>query len=199
MERIHSAEFLRSATTAKDFLPPTERPEVAFVGRSNVGKSSLLNTLLRRKALARTSSTPGRTQAVNYFLVNDRLRFVDLPGYGYAKISRTDRQKWARLMDDYFESVLPHAAVVVILIDAKVRGTDLDRQANEYLVSLGANPIYVATKIDKVPRSQRVKALRELRQRVGLAAEQPVVGFSATTQEGVKELWREIAARQEGH
>jgi GTP-binding protein len=196
MEKIQSAEFLRSAILAKDFLPSQGVPEVAFVGRSNVGKSTLLNTLLRRKALARTSSTPGRTQAVNYFRINNKFNFVDLPGYGYAKISKDDRRRWARLMDEYFSAALPRA-VVVLLIDAKVQGTVLDRQANEYLVSLGANPIYVATKIDKVPRGKRIKALRELRERVNLAPEQPLIEFSATTQEGVKDLWREIAFRQE--
>ena len=196
MDRIQSAEFLRSAVLAKDFLLSQGLPEVAFVGRSNVGKSTLLNTLLRKKGLARTSSTPGRTQAVNYFLVNGRIHFVDLPGYGYAKISKEDRQRWARLMDDYFDCSLP-GATVVLLIDAKVKGTELDRQANEYLVSLGANPIYVATKIDKVPKTRRHKALKELRETVGLVAEQPIIEFSAVTQVGAKALWREIGRRQE--
>src|SRR4029079_16842850 len=134
VEKIRSAEYVRSAHSARDLLSD-DRPQVAFVGRSNVGKSSLLNALLGRRALARTSSTPGRTQAVNYFLVNERLFFVDLPGYGYAKASKDHRRAWARTLDSYFEAALPEA-LVVLLIDAKVGGTELDAQACEYIVGM---------------------------------------------------------------
>jgi GTP-binding protein len=193
VEKIRSAEYVRSAHSARDLLSD-DRPQVAFVGRSNVGKSSLLNALLGRRALARTSSTPGRTQAVNYFLVNERLFFVDLPGYGYAKASKDQRRAWAQTLDSYFETALPEA-LVVLLIDGKVGGTELDAQACDYIAGKGGEPLVVATKIDKVPRSKRHQALRELRERVGLPAGYPVREISATTGEGVRELWQEIVAR----
>lgn len=193
MERVQKAEYVRSAVTASDFLADG-RPEVAFVGRSNVGKSSLLNTLLKRKNLARTSNTPGRTQAVNYFLIDGHTWFVDLPGYGYAKTSRSNREAWARLMDEYFDSALP-AATVVLLVDGKVGGTPLDEQAAAYLRAKGGRPLVVATKIDKVPRSRRHAQLAAVRRLLELAPEDPVVPFSAVTGEGIKELWREITAR----
>ena len=145
MERIHKAEFARSAVNSKDFLRDG-RPEIAFVGRSNVGKSSLLNRLLGRKGLARTSSTPGRTQAVNYFLVDGRTWFVDLPGYGYAKASKDKRRAWARTTEEYFEQALP-GATVVLLVDAKVAGTPLDAAAWEYMTGMGASPIVVASMV----------------------------------------------------
>ena len=193
LERIHKAEFARSATTTQDFLRDG-RPEVAFVGRSNVGKSSLLNRLLGRKGLARTSSTPGRTQAVNYFLVDGRSWFVDLPGYGYAKASKDKRRAWARTTEEYFEQALP-GATVILLVDAKVAGTPLDAAAWEYMTSLGAEPVVVATKIDRVPRGKRHQQLGELRRTVGLAEDDPVIPVSAETGEGIQELWREITAR----
>jgi GTP-binding protein len=193
MEKIQSAEYVRSAHSARDLLQD-QRPQIAFVGRSNVGKSSLLNALLGRRALARTSSTPGRTQAVNYFLINERLYFVDLPGYGYAKTSKDKRQAWARTLEAYFESALSEA-LVVLLIDGKVGGTALDAQAWSYMTEHGAEPLVVATKMDKVPRGKRHQALRELRARVGVPAGLPVREISATTGEGVRELWQEIVAR----
>ena len=193
MERIHKAEFARSAVNSKDFLRDG-RPEIAFVGRSNVGKSSLLNRLLGRKGLARTSSTPGRTQAVNYFLVDGRTWFVDLPGYGYAKASKDKRRAWARTTEEYFEQALP-GATVVLLVDAKVAGTPLDAAAWEYMTGMGASPIVVATKIDKVPRGKRQQNLGELRRQLGLPEGQLVIPLSAETGEGIQELWREITAR----
>jgi GTP-binding protein len=193
VERNPKAEFIRSATTTQDFLRDG-RPEVAFVGRSNVGKSSLLNRLLGKRGLARTSSTPGRTQAVNYFLVDGRTWFVDLPGYGYAKASKTMRQAWARTTEDYFQQALPEATVV-LLVDAKVAGTPLDASAWSYMTAFGTSPIVAATKIDKVPRSKRHGQLAELRQQVGMPPGTPLFPVSAETGEGIPELWREITAR----
>ena len=164
------------------------------MGRSNVGKSSLLNALLRRKGLARTSSTPGRTQTINYFLINDSLWFVDLPGYGYAKTSKDKRQAWAKTVEQYFERALP-AATAVLLIDAKVGGTPLDAAAWEYLSASGAQPLVVATKVDKVPRGKRHQARVALRDRVGIPDGYPIAEVSATTGEGIRELMREIGAR----
>ncbi len=171
------------------------RPEIAFVGRSNVGKSSLLNRLLGRKGLARTSSTPGRTQAVNYFLVNRRFYFVDLPGYGYAKAGKDARREWAARVEGYFREAPPRA--VVLLVDGKVGATPLDVQAYQYLSGLGAAVVVAATKIDKLPRGRWASAVREVRQVLGLAETIPLIPVSAQSGEGVKELWGALAPHLE--
>ncbi|MEL7062036.1 MAG: ribosome biogenesis GTP-binding protein YihA/YsxC, partial [Acidobacteriota bacterium] len=138
--KIHTAELEISAHR-RDQFRRDGLSEVAFVGRSNVGKSSLMNRLLGRKKLARTSSTPGRTQAINYFLVNQRFYFVDLPGYGFAKASRGDRERWAALMDDYFRGATDRRVLLLQLIDAKVGATPLDAQGFEYFESLSLDPV----------------------------------------------------------
>ena len=171
------------------------RPEIAFVGRSNVGKSSLLNRLLGRKGLARISSTPGRTQAVNYFLVNRRFYFVDLPGYGYAKAGKDARREWAARVEGYLREKPPDA--VVLLVDGKVGATPLDVQAYQYLSGLGVVIVVAATKIDKLPRGRRAPAVREVRKVLGLEEAIPVIQVSADSGEGIKELWGAIAPRLE--
>lgn len=171
------------------------RPEIAFVGRSNVGKSSLLNRLLGRKGLARTSSTPGRTQAVNYFQVNRRFYFVDLPGYGYAKAGREARREWAARVEGYFREAPPDA--IVLLVDGKVGATPLDVQAYEYLSGLGAAVVVAATKIDRVSRSRQPAVVKEVRQVLRLAAPIPIIPVSARSGEGIKELWGAIAPHLE--
>jgi GTP-binding protein len=191
--RVNSAEFVLSARSPSDFVRDG-RPEVAFAGRSNVGKSCLLNCLLGRRGLARTSRTPGRTQAINYFLINGQFYFVDLPGYGYAKASFRERQRWATLMERYLRHALP-AAELVLLVDAKVGATDLDVQAAGYLEEKGARPIVVATKIDRVPRNRRRAALEQVRTVLSLAEGQAPLGVSARSGEGVRALWRTITAR----
>lgn len=194
--KIHRAELWRSAHGASDF-PRDGRPEIAFVGRSNVGKSSLMNRLLGRKGLARTSNTPGRTRSVNFFLVNDRFYFVDLPGYGYAKAGKKDRQAWAELIESYLRhgEDRSEGARVVLLVDGKVGATDLDVQALEYLLHLGVDVIVVATKIDKVRRGRRSKQLAQVRSKLGLPQGAGPVAVSAQTGEGMKELWRELELR----
>lgn len=189
--RIDTAEFVRSAHLPEQFVRDG-RPEVAFVGRSNVGKSSLLNRLLGRQGLARTSSTPGRTQAVNYFLVNDRFWFVDLPGYGYAKAAKDRRDEWAALIERYFEE-RGEALQVVLLVDGKVGATELDAQAYELLAAHVPKLAVVATKIDQVPRGRRHAGLAAIRCRLGSSEELPVIPFSARSGEGVGELWRELS------
>ena len=169
------------------------KPEIAFVGRSNVGKSTLLNRLLGRKALARISSTPGRTRAINYFLVDSRALFVDLPGFGYAKASKRERAEWAKLIEAYFER--PDNRIHVLqLVDAKVGATPLDEQAFDYLTSLGHAPTLVATKIDKVGRARRSAALARIGRALAGDADVALIPFSAVSGEGVRELWKEIDA-----
>jgi GTP-binding protein len=184
-----TAEFVRSAHKSEDLLRDG-RPEVLFVGRSNVGKSSLLNRLLGKKGLARTSSTPGRTRAVNYFLVNDRYYFVDLPGYGYAKAGKDERREWAQLVDGYVREVVARSSRVVLLVDSKVGATPLDVEALDYLVSLGAGVTVVATKMDKVPSGKRAKALAEIRRTLPLGGD--LIPVSSESGEGMKELWSTI-------
>ncbi len=191
--KIESAEFVRSATRSEQFVRDG-RPEVAFVGRSNVGKSTILNRLLQKKGLARTSSTPGRTQAVNYFMINNRFYFVDLPGYGYAKAPKQARREWAVLMDDYFQHWQAERALLVQLVDGKVGATDLDLQARDYFESLEIDPWIVATKIDKVPRSRRAKGVDSIRRRFELPAEEKVIPVSAVSGEGVRQVWKGILA-----
>ncbi|HEY9420786.1 MAG TPA: ribosome biogenesis GTP-binding protein YihA/YsxC, partial [Thermoanaerobaculia bacterium] len=170
--KVETAEFVRSAHGSGDYLHDG-RPEVAFVGRSNVGKSSLLNRLLGRKALARVSSTPGRTQAVNYFLVNRRIYFVDLPGYGYAKAGKEARKEWAARVEGYLREALP-AALVVLLVDGNVGATPLDVQAYQYLSGLGAKFVIAATKIDRISRGRRAAAVQKIRETLGLEDPTPV-------------------------
>lgn len=189
---IEQARFIRSALKRND-LVSDGRPEVAFVGRSNVGKSSLLNRLLGRKQLARISSSPGKTRAINYFLIESRYYFVDLPGYGYAKVGKQERRGWAQLMESYFQQALPRVRVIQ-LVDGKVGATDLDVQASDYLHSLGCSPTVVATKIDRLRRSDRARRLDEIRQRLTLDHGQAPIPVSARTGEGIKELWSEINA-----
>ena len=191
--KIENAEFVRSVHEPAGFIQDG-RPEIAFVGRSNVGKSSLMNRLLRRKKLARTSSTPGRTRSVNYFLIDDRFYFVDLPGYGYAKAGHEDREAWAQLTDSYFTRP-DFPGTVVLLVDGKVGATDLDVQAVEYLEHLGVPLVVVATKIDRVPKSRRARQLAEVRQRLTLPATAQLLAVSAQTGEGIPDLWRELRLR----
>ncbi|HEX4961084.1 MAG TPA: ribosome biogenesis GTP-binding protein YihA/YsxC [Thermoanaerobaculia bacterium] len=193
--KLETAELAQSAHGSGQYLRDG-RPEVAFVGRSNVGKSSLLNRLLGRRDLARTSSTPGRTQAVNYFLVNRRFYFVDLPGYGYAKAGREARREWAGRVEGYFRQALP-GALVVMLVDGKVGATPLDVQAYQYLSSLGAAIVVAPTKVDKLPRSRRAAMVREVRATLELAETVLVIPVSARSGDGVKELWGALAPHLE--
>ena len=191
--KIQSARFARAAHGEGD-LVSDGLPQFAFAGRSNVGKSSLLNRLCGRKALARISSSPGRTRAINYFQINDRFYFVDLPGYGYAKVSKAERRRWAELLEAYL-SRSGDATRLVQLVDGKVGATPLDIQAYEYFESLGRQPIVVATKIDRVPRGKRPAALRAIREALGAPDDLTLIPLSSRSGEGIHELWRELRAR----
>ncbi|NTW49718.1 MAG: YihA family ribosome biogenesis GTP-binding protein [Chlorobiales bacterium] len=157
--KIESAEFYKSVTRVAD-LPNKGLPEIAFAGRSNVGKSSLLNTIMGKKGLARTSATPGKTREINYFLVNKKFYFVDLPGYGFAKVSKGTKDEWERLLEGYLKD-RPELQLVVLLIDSRhpKMGSDLEMQ--EFLYFYGRKFAIVRTKTDKLNRSELVKSKRE--------------------------------------
>lgn len=193
--RVTTAEFVRAAHDETSFLRD-DHPEVAFVGRSNVGKSSLLNALVGRKGLARVSQTPGRTQAVNYFDIDGRLRFVDLPGYGFAKISATQRRQFAALTERYLEarSGAPRFALV-LLVDGQIGPTELDDQARAWLSELGVEPVVVATKIDRVSKNRRRATLAGIAERLSLQPDNPPLAVSSRTGEGIPDLWKVIGAR----
>lgn len=188
--KIHSAEFLKTAVAADQFVRD-DLPQIAFAGRSNVGKSSLINKMLQRKSLARTSSKPGRTRAVNYFLINQRWYCVDLPGYGYAKAPKTEREAWGRLVESYLESVRGRLRLV-LLIDGKISGTPLDAQAADYFQTLGVEQLYAVTKIDRVPKSKRARRMSEVARLLQLDTPAALFPVSAETGEGIDALWREL-------
>ena len=196
--KVESAEFVKSARASGDFVRDG-RPEIAFVGRSNVGKSSLMNRLLGRKGLARVSSTPGRTRLVNYFLVNRRFWFVDLPGYGYAKAGKDERREWAALADSYFRPEPGNTdrtrPLVVMLVDGKIGATPLDVQAYEYLASLGVELVVVATKVDRLPRGKRAAMEKGIRAALGEGID--IIPVSAHSGEGIQELWSAVARHLE--
>ena len=190
--RVVSAAIVESAGRLDQF-PRGERPEVAFAGRSNVGKSSLINRLLGRRGLARTSSTPGRTRTINFYLVNETVLFADLPGYGYAKVSRSLQEDWWALVEGYLTHRVPLRGVVH-LVDARHPPTDRDEGLQDFLVAVGAPSVVVLTKADKVPRGQRRAVQAAAARLLGLARPEMGLFFSAETEEGAPELWRAVDA-----
>lgn len=185
-----NTSFLISAFHERQY-PPPDRPEVAFAGRSNVGKSSLINVLVNRKGIARTSSTPGRTQSINFFSVDERLYMVDLPGYGYARVSLKVRESWRQMVETYLRTRMNLAAVVVIL-DIRREPGRADLDLLQWLKAYGKTPILVLTKVDKVSRSQRLSRSTSIAKGLeGMVPERPVL-FSARTREGKEEIWKRI-------
>jgi GTP-binding protein len=184
--KVRAAAFAGAATAPGRFPAPS-RPEVAFAGRSNVGKSSAINRLLGGRKLARTSNTPGRTQQLNFFTVDDRVVFVDLPGYGYARVSQAARAAWRPLVESYLgtRGVL---AGIVLLVDARRGLEGEERMLLEFAAALGRPALLVATKIDKLNRRDRGRALAAL-----AASGHTAVPFSAVSGEGVDDVWRAIA------
>jgi GTP-binding protein len=190
--KIVSAEFIRSCLTPEQF-PPGGIPEIAFAGRSNVGKSSVINSLLYRRDLAKVSRTPGKTRAVNLFQVStsdlelSTFYLVDLPGYGFAKVSRVTRAQWAPLLEAYLADRAPLLGVV-LLVESRVV-TDQDRQTLAWLRSIGHNPLVLATKTDKLKPSERVRALRDTQRSLGLSEGEMLIPYSSVTGEGRDRVW----------
>ncbi len=172
-------------------LPENDKVELAFIGRSNVGKSSLINTLLNRKSLARTSSQPGKTQTINYYNINDAFYLVDLPGYGYAKISKEVKEKWKRMTLNYFNNS-KMLRVVFQLIDIRHDPTEKDKEMYDTLLQCGFSPIIIATKADKIKRSQLNKQVKAIEDKLQLVEGTPVISFSSSDLTGKDELWEYI-------
>lgn len=178
-------------------LPENDKLEVAFAGRSNVGKSSLINALMNRKSYARTSQQPGKTQTINFYNINELLYFVDLPGYGYAKVSQDTVKKWGKMIDGYLHQskVL---RLVFLLVDIRHKPNQNDIQMYEWCVNYGFNPIIIATKSDKIKRSQLQKQIKQIKDALQVVDGTPVIPFSALNKSGRDENWEYIDMMYEG-
>lgn len=179
---------LRISAVRPDQYPKDGFPEVAFAGRSNVGKSSLTNVLINRHNYARTSSQPGKTQTLNFYDIESKLFFVDVPGYGYAKVSQKEREKWARMIETYFSERQPLRGVVT-LVDARHEPTKLDKQMVDFLHYYDLPLLVVGTKVDKVPKSRRNRCVSQIRKGLSLRQADQVVLFSAVDKTGKDDVW----------
>lgn len=169
-------------------LPDNQKPEIAFAGKSNVGKSSLINALMNRKSYARISATPGKTQTINFYNINDEMYLVDLPGYGYAKVSEAEKQKWGKLIERYLQESKQLKAVF-LLIDIRHEPSANDVMMYDWIVRQGFYPVIIATKADKIKRSQLQKHLKMIRTTLQLPAGTKVIPFSSVTKQGRDEIW----------
>ena len=193
--KILSAEFLTGAVSCKQY-PDSLYPELAFVGRSNVGKSSLINSLLNRKKLVKTSQTPGKTQEINFFKVNNDFVFADLPGYGFAKVPQSVQRRWKKMIEDYLltrETLL----AVIFIIDLRRSPSPLDLNLKSWLEARGVEYLLVGTKVDKLSQSEIKKQKSKLSSVYFDEGEGELLVYSSKTSRGRKELWREIVARIE--
>ena len=172
-------------------IPDTDLPEVAFAGKSNVGKSSLINGLMNRKSLARTSSQPGKTQTINFYNINKFMYLVDLPGYGYAKVSENEKKKWGKMIENYLHTSKQLKAVF-LLIDIRHDPSANDKQMYDWVLHNGFSPIIIATKLDKIKRSQVQKQVKAIKQGLQVEKGTLVIPFSAETKQGREEIWSVI-------
>ncbi len=169
-------------------LPDTDKVEIAFAGKSNVGKSSMINALMNRKSLARTSATPGKTQTINFYNINQEMYLVDLPGYGYARVSEKEKAQWGKLIERYLNTSKQLKAVF-LLIDIRHDPSANDKMMYEWIVSQGYHPIIIATKLDKLKRSQIQKHVKMIKEGLDLIPGTVVIPFSAETKQGREEIW----------
>ncbi|MDD6235251.1 MAG: ribosome biogenesis GTP-binding protein YihA/YsxC [Lachnospiraceae bacterium] len=172
-------------------LPENTLPEVAFAGKSNVGKSSMINALMNRKSYAKTSSQPGKTQTINFYNINEVFYCVDLPGYGYAKTSVETRQKWGKMIEKYLKTS-KQLRQVFLLIDIRHKPSENDRIMYEWIKYQGYSPIIIATKLDKINRSQIQKQVKIVREGLGMPSDGLIIPFSAETKQGLDKLWEVI-------
>ena len=191
--KIISAEFMISAVSDRQY-PSGNLPEIAFVGRSNVGKSSLINSLVNRKKLVKTSATPGKTQMINFFDINHELVFADLPGYGFAKVPKSVQKKWQNLVEQYL-TTRKNLRLVVLIIDIRRKPTDLDLHMQEWLEQYEVDYVLVATKADKLSQAEQNGQLNKIRKAFLKESNQGLIAYSSKNQRGRKELWKLLQKR----
>ena len=184
---VRKAELERVAVKTSQY-PDEELAEFAFAGRSNVGKSSFINAILGRKKLARTSSTPGKTRTVNFYKINDNLRLVDLPGYGYAKVSKSEKESWSKSINEYLEMREP-LLEIFLLVDIRHEPTSLDKQMYEYILENGFSGIVIATKSDKISKGQYAKHINLIAKKLNIGNKDLIIPFSSEKKDMVDEIW----------
>ncbi|MCC3865131.1 ribosome biogenesis GTP-binding protein YihA/YsxC [Terrisporobacter petrolearius] len=195
--KIRSSEIVVSAIK-KDQYPAEGLPEIALVGRSNVGKSSATNALLNRRNFARTSQTPGKTRTINFYKINEEFYFVDLPGYGYAKVSKSEKDKWGVIMERYLQD-RPELCAIFLLVDIRHEPTNDDVMMYEWIKHFGYNCVIIATKADKISRGQYQKHISVIRKKLQLEKDEKVLPLSSSKKTGVEDVWNEIIAQYEEH
>lgn len=188
--KVISSEIVMSAVSPKQY-PEDGRPEIALAGRSNVGKSSTINTILNRRKLARVSQSPGKTRTINFYLVNKEFYLVDLPGYGYAKVSKSEKASWGKMMETYLSS-RENLYEVILLVDIRHEPTDDDKMMYDWIKHYGYGSIVVATKSDKISRGRYQKHFKMIREKLGMAPEDKIIPISSLKREGIDKLWEGI-------
>jgi len=195
--KIRSSEIVVSAIK-KDQYPEEGLPEIALVGRSNVGKSSATNALLNRRNFARTSQTPGKTRTINFYKINEEFYFVDLPGYGYAKVSKSEKDKWGVIMERYLQD-RQELCAIFLLVDIRHEPTNDDVTMYEWIKHFGYNCVIIATKADKISRGQYQKHISIIRKKLQLEKDEKIIPLSSSKKTGVEDVWNEIIAQYEEH
>ncbi len=191
--KVTQAEIVISAVQQSQY-PEDKLPEIVLLGRSNVGKSSFINTLIQRKGLARTSSQPGKTQTMNFYKINDTFYFVDMPGYGYAKVSKKEREKWGVMIEEYLQK-RENMVLVLLLVDSRHEPTEDDRLMYDWLTYYGLDPVIIATKADKISKVRQKKAVDNIFNTLRPRKRSDVILFSAATKMGKDEAWEVIEER----
>ena len=195
--KIRSSEIVVSAIK-KEQYPAEGLPEIALVGRSNVGKSSATNALLNRRNFARTSQTPGKTRTINFYKINNEFYFVDLPGYGYAKVSKSEKDKWGVIMERYLQD-RQELCAIFLLVDIRHEPTNDDVMMYEWIKHFGYNCVVIATKADKISRGQYQKHISIIRKKLQLEKDEKVIPLSSSKKTGVEDVWNEIIALYTEH
>lgn len=190
--KVTQAELVISAVGPAQY-PKEALPEIALAGRSNVGKSSFINKMINRKALARTSSKPGKTQTLNFYKINEQFLFVDVPGYGYAKVSKKERERWGQFIEEYL-TTRDQLGLVCQLVDIRHKPTEDDQLMNNFLAHLGIPRLIIATKVDKIPKGKVDKHVKIIKETFQLGNDVPIIPFSAETAQGKDKVWNHITA-----